>query len=52
MQTKKYVATIQCHEVSHQWFGNITTMEWWDNLYLVRSCTCSSLLNVLMPLIE
>jgi hypothetical protein len=35
--TKKYVATVQCHEVAHQWFGNITTMEWWDNLYLVSS---------------
>jgi hypothetical protein len=33
--TKKYVASVQCHEVAHQWFGNITTMEWWDNLYLV-----------------
>jgi aminopeptidase 2 len=34
IMTKKRVATVQCHEVAHQWFGNITTMEWWDNLYL------------------
>jgi aminopeptidase 2 len=31
---KKRVATVQSHEVAHQWFGNITTMAWWDNLYL------------------
>jgi len=32
--TKKEVAATQCHEVAHMWFGDITTMEWWDNLYL------------------
>ncbi|KDQ59543.1 hypothetical protein JAAARDRAFT_33120 [Jaapia argillacea MUCL 33604] len=31
---KKRVATVQSHEVAHMWFGNITTMSWWDNLYL------------------
>ncbi|GJE97967.1 M1 family metallopeptidase [Phanerochaete sordida] len=31
---KKNVAATQSHEVAHMWFGNITTMEWWDNLYL------------------
>jgi hypothetical protein len=36
MTTKKLVASVTCHEVAHQWFGNITTMEWWDKLYLVR----------------
>ncbi|KAH9921041.1 leucyl aminopeptidase [Fomitopsis serialis] len=34
VQTKKDIASTQCHEVAHMWFGNITTMEWWDNLYL------------------
>ncbi|KAA1467279.1 leucyl aminopeptidase [Dentipellis sp. KUC8613] len=34
MQAKKRVATTQSHEVAHMWFGNITTMEWWDYLYL------------------
>ncbi|EKM55868.1 uncharacterized protein PHACADRAFT_256779 [Phanerochaete carnosa HHB-10118-sp] len=31
---KKYVASTVCHEVAHMWFGNITTMEWWDTVYL------------------
>ncbi|KAH8983497.1 leucyl aminopeptidase [Lactarius akahatsu] len=31
---KKRIAGIQSHEVAHMWFGNITTMKWWDNLYL------------------
>ena len=22
------------HELAHQWFGNATTMEWWDSLFL------------------
>ncbi|KAA1467278.1 leucyl aminopeptidase [Dentipellis sp. KUC8613] len=34
MKAKKTVATVQSHEVAHMWFGNITTMEWWDYLYL------------------
>ncbi|KAI6028342.1 hypothetical protein F5J12DRAFT_804695 [Pisolithus orientalis] len=32
--TKKRVTVFQSHEVAHMWFGNITTMEWWDYLYL------------------
>ncbi|KAF9054698.1 leucyl aminopeptidase [Panaeolus papilionaceus] len=34
LQAKKNVAETQSHEVSHMWFGNITTMEWWNYLYL------------------
>ncbi|KAF7368890.1 Aminopeptidase [Mycena venus] len=32
--TKKRVVDITSHELAHQWFGNIVTMEWWDNLWL------------------
>ena len=31
---KQGVAGMQSHEIAHMWFGNITTMQWWDNLYL------------------
>ncbi|TBU29067.1 peptidase family M1-domain-containing protein [Dichomitus squalens] len=34
IHSKQNIATTQSHEVAHMWFGNITTMEWWDNLYL------------------
>ncbi|KAJ7063121.1 leucyl aminopeptidase [Mycena amicta] len=34
INAKKNVAMTQSHEVAHMWFGNITTMKWWDNLYL------------------
>ncbi|XP_075924535.1 glutamyl aminopeptidase-like isoform X2 [Petromyzon marinus] len=28
------VAAVVAHELTHQWFGNIVTMEWWDDLWL------------------
>ncbi|GAA5943340.1 hypothetical protein JCM1841_004805 [Sporobolomyces salmonicolor] len=31
---KKHVIGVQSHEVAHQWFGNVVTMDWWDNLWL------------------
>ncbi|KAL5529124.1 hypothetical protein ACEPAG_5098 [Sanghuangporus baumii] len=34
VNAQKNVATTQSHEVAHMWFGDITTMAWWDNLYL------------------
>ena len=37
LSTKQYVATVVAHELSHQWFGNLVTMEWWNNLWLNES---------------
>ncbi len=34
---RQYVATVITHELSHQWFGDLVTMEWWDNLWLNES---------------
>lgn len=34
---REYVATVIAHETSHQWFGNLVTMKWWDDLWLNES---------------
>uniref|UniRef100_A0A8C9RVT5 Aminopeptidase n=1 Tax=Scleropages formosus TaxID=113540 RepID=A0A8C9RVT5_SCLFO len=31
---KQRVASVISHELVHQWFGNIVTMDWWDDLWL------------------
>ncbi len=32
--SKKNVALVVAHEMAHQWFGDMVTMQWWDNLWL------------------
>ena len=32
--SRKRVAEVVAHELSHQWFGDMVTMQWWDNLWL------------------
>lgn len=34
---KEIIATVIAHEISHQWFGNLVTMQWWDDLWLNES---------------
>ncbi len=31
---KRRVAMVMAHELAHQWFGNLVTMPWWDDLWL------------------
>jgi aminopeptidase N len=32
--SKKNVGLVVAHEMAHQWFGDMVTMQWWDNLWL------------------
>ncbi|KAI1659358.1 peptidase family M1-domain-containing protein [Daldinia decipiens] len=34
---KNRVAYVVAHELAHQWFGNLVTMDWWDELWLNES---------------
>jgi puromycin-sensitive aminopeptidase len=31
---KQRVCIVVTHELAHQWFGNLVTMQWWDDLWL------------------
>uniref|UniRef100_T1JIK8 Aminopeptidase n=1 Tax=Strigamia maritima TaxID=126957 RepID=T1JIK8_STRMM len=31
---KRNIARTTAHELTHQWFGNLVTMDWWDDLWL------------------
>ena len=28
------MARVVAHELAHQWFGNLVTMKWWNDLWL------------------
>jgi aminopeptidase N len=34
IDSKKNVSEVVAHEMAHQWFGDLVTMQWWDNLWL------------------
>jgi len=34
LDLKKVVASVIAHEMAHQWFGDLVTMQWWDDFWL------------------
>lgn len=37
ISSRQYIATVIAHELAHQWFGNLVTMKWWNDLWLNES---------------
>jgi puromycin-sensitive aminopeptidase len=35
--TRQRVAEVVAHEMAHMWFGDLVTMQWWDDLWLNES---------------
>lgn len=37
ISSEQLISLVIAHELSHQWFGNLVTMKWWDDLWLNES---------------
>ncbi|MEQ8934482.1 MAG: M1 family metallopeptidase, partial [Amphiplicatus sp.] len=49
---KQRIFSVVAHEVAHQWFGDLVTMQWWDDLWLnegYASWMETKVANVLHP---
>lgn len=33
-EIQEYIAVLMAHELAHQWFGNLVTMKWWNDIWL------------------
>jgi aminopeptidase N len=34
VDTRKQIWSVLAHEMAHQWFGDLVTMQWWDDIWL------------------
>ena len=34
VRVRKEIAEVLAHEIAHQWFGDLVTMQWWDDIWL------------------
>ncbi len=34
LTVRKRIASVLAHEMAHQWFGDLVTMKWWDDVWL------------------